>query len=510
MNILFATSFKNEQTANGVPKRVTTVNNGANLSSPLSVGSNGYDVAIYNTAGQTPNWYIQVPVVTTKRYVCYSVKLTARKAGQDAVGTAWQWARLNMFGYEVLRGELWPGYFVTDGEQFRLSVIQDMQTGTSKAFVNRRYVGIGTVSNTWRWEPSDPALSKTTGTYISDLAVGESDTEEGAMVTLTDTAFAEGEIQWSYTGASFTQSVDKTNTTVTTPNAVSYKDSNTFTIAPAVTDSPLLVEFAGSGPGDYVLVAEMDTEELSAALPATQGAGQFISKPTTSIKIGRTIPELTQNILAWPNFMYLDVPGDLSDPVLHGLDNYGYQWSRVADQTQVTTAPVYLHFDATTSLYCDSATTTKRGIIKAMPRGLFSQNWFFQLWFFPNASVDNQSSTLFQMASVTATLTKTSGVSYARLNGPGFSSNIANGWTYLCGNYRASDNKFWWYLNGTKLATVKVTAPELTDGIPLVLGSTVSAYGVNIGISEFRFERNAGYDESVITIPVPTGPLRPR
>src|SRR5690606_33214046 len=111
------------------------------------------------------------------------------------------------------------------------------------------YVGAGTVSSRLSWKPSDPEVARTWGAWITDLVVTESDTEEGVLATLEPVAFSEEQVGWTYTGSSLAETVNKNNILTVTPYAASYNDDKTFTLEPAVTDMPLLVEVAGSSTG---------------------------------------------------------------------------------------------------------------------------------------------------------------------------------------------------------------------------------------------------------------------
>ena len=305
MNILFATSFKNEQVASGRPRRVATVNNGATVNAATKVDANGYFVSIYNPANTDPNWYIEPTIEARRRYLSYSVRMTAVQAAQDAAGKAWQWVKLNIFGHEVLRGEVWPNHFASANEEFKFTVVQDTLNGTSKVYVGRRYVADGVVSNRLTWQCSDIAVARTWAAYITDLVIAESDLEEGLQVTMTDLPFTEIQNNWAYTGTDLAASVDKTNTTTLTPNAQVYKSGGKFTVEGS--DKPVLIEGAGSteGPVGVFGLSATSTDNPSVEMQGlinTQSLTSAIVEAGDEIEIQR----VEQPLVLWYE------PGDVT------------------------------------------------------------------------------------------------------------------------------------------------------------------------------------------------------
>ena len=286
MNLLYATSFRNEQVVNNSPSRLATVLRAGTLTQ--SVTAAGYVVGLNYVNGANSSWYAEPTVDYRRRYVCYSLRIIAQKAASDATGFAWQWAKFNLFGHEVVSGEISPGRFVTDGQVVNLVVIHDKEKGTCKAYVDRKFVGSGPLSTRISWEPVDQSASKTCAFTLSDLAVLESDEEQGQQVTLTDVAMTEIENNWAYTGTSLVQSLNKTNTSTLTPNAQVYRDTGEFTINGS--ENPLLVEGAGFTEGDYgrySLAITSDVPVPATTLQAKQSLLSAVVEAGSTIKVNR-------------------------------------------------------------------------------------------------------------------------------------------------------------------------------------------------------------------------------
>lgn len=274
MNVLFTTSFRNEQGGNGtVPKRVDVVNNGTTVTT--SVISTGFRVDFTNFPSAA-SWTLSLPPhATEQRYLVYGARITNQSVNKVA--------QLNLFGYSTPVSSI-------GSTPTAVCVIQDLNNLTSKAYIGGRYVGAGTIDQNITID--QPGTSQKITLEFTDLFVAESEVAEGADVTLNDLEVEEVENNWFFTGASLLDSLDKVNTTTLSPNAQVYREGGAFTVTGSPS-KPVLIEGAGKteGPeGVYGLQAVVDGNPAVSLslLTAEQGVTSAIVGAGSEITISRT------------------------------------------------------------------------------------------------------------------------------------------------------------------------------------------------------------------------------
>lgn len=488
MNIVYACSFRNERVNAANPVRMIVTGPAQGVSQ--KVDDSGF---LFQPNILSGNAYVLDPkaTFTGKRYRFYSLKWTPLSSAAAVVQSV-----LNIFGF------LLPDAYKKDFFLRKLVIIQDTQTQTSRVYKDGRYVMDGTVQGTITVNGVSPTAVYPTY-YLTDLVIGESDIEEGFSASLTDQVLTEVSNTWGFNGTTLLQSVDRTDVTTTDPHAEIYYNDREFTVSVPDATKPLLIEAAGlTGVSDssYYLNVTTPTESHDATIYNSQSPMQsVITGPSASLTVGRSA--FVRNIYAYPSFMY-GTPGLLSAAQITALDTYGQPWTAMGASTALANTGFMLHFDATTALSTGASGYT--GLRKSLPTDFFDKDWTLQTWVFMNATIDNQSDQFLVIKTDTQRVVdtgvrKTAGISYARLTGTGFNSDIANGYFYLCGVYRARDRSLRWFLNGTLLSTTILI--ENTGPIVMELGSTKNA--VNEVISEFRLVEGALFHESVSSIPVP-------
>jgi len=287
MNIVYASSFKNEQVASGSPVRMVVT--GPAQGASQKVDGNGYWFQPNILNG---NQYTLDPGVsfTGLRYRCYSVSWTPQSTAAAVLNSL-----ISVFGFSL------PAEYKKDQVVRKLVVLQDTQTQTSRCYANGRYVSDGTVQGTITVTGASGSAVYPSY-YITDLVVGESDTEEKFSASLVDQVLTEVANEWEFNGATLIESLDKTNTTTVEPSASVYYEGKTFTVAPEDTDKPLLVEYAQSSPGDLDVWGLVINDNPPATLAPSQTTGEAILEPTDSIKVGR-VSIVTPPLYSPPNIL---------------------------------------------------------------------------------------------------------------------------------------------------------------------------------------------------------------
>ncbi len=280
MNIVYASSFKNEQVASGGPVRMVVT--GPAQGASQKVDGNGY---LFQPNILNGNQYTLDPGAsfTGLRYRCYSVSWTPLSSAVAVLNSL-----ISVFGFSL------PAEYKKDQVVRKLVVLQDTQTQTSRCYVNGRYVSDGTVQGTITVTGASGSAVYPTY-YITDLVIGESDTEEKFSASLVDQVLTEVANEWEFNGATLIESLDKTNTTTVEPSASVYYEGKTFTVAPEDTDKPLLVEGVGSAaidPHSYELLVNSDSVELTPSPTLVD----LILPPADTITVGR------RNIITPPTY----------------------------------------------------------------------------------------------------------------------------------------------------------------------------------------------------------------
>src|SRR5690606_21572571 len=185
MNILYATSFKNEQTAaTGVPVRIK---------SNANPTYNGVQATGWLAGVQANVQLTAIPEVTpSKRYLCYSLKIEPR-------GNLGYFDNLNVFGC------LLKPYINVLYQQLNLTILQDTQAGTGRVYVNGRYAGpVEAIQPSITWISTNNVSRLL---LITDLVIGESDTPEVFSATLVDQVLTEIQNDWEFNGATLIESL---------------------------------------------------------------------------------------------------------------------------------------------------------------------------------------------------------------------------------------------------------------------------------------------------------------
>ncbi len=271
MNIIYASSFRNEQIATGNPVRI--VSNA--VATYNGVTAEGWLAGVQANVKMTAT-----PVQSfTKRFVCYSVKVTPK-------GNLAYFAGLSLFGLSVAP-------YLTLNQPVQITVAQDLTLGTGRAYVNEVFVeGLSAISPSIEWLYTS-SVGRTLA--ITDLVVGESDTAEIFKAALIDQMLTEVSNDWSYNGTSLIDSIDKVVTTAEDPHAETYYDDRQFVVGTEDNTKPLLVEGVGSAaidPHSYELLVNSDSVELTPSPTLVD----LILPPADTITVGR------RNIITPPTY----------------------------------------------------------------------------------------------------------------------------------------------------------------------------------------------------------------
>lgn len=244
--ILYATSFRNEQTASGAPSRIIPISDGATVQNQ-SIDDLGYTFQLTLPTSDS-TWSLDLPVEASARWVKRHLTLRINSGG---AGTY-----IDALGLPIVGGRVY-GTNLETGVLYRISTVYDTVEGVGSAYINGRYVGAASDSNhIIISNESNGSVSITL--LITDILVCESaDDGSPVKVDFIDQMLAEVYSDgWSYSGDTLIDSIDKVNVTDTEPNISTYRTGSSMFLMGDKPDLPQLIEAAGS------LAADVDKYSL--------------------------------------------------------------------------------------------------------------------------------------------------------------------------------------------------------------------------------------------------------
>lgn len=315
-DIVYATTFKNEQ-GSTPPKRATIETTGTVLSQV--VNSAGYEVSIRLSA-LSAFWKLSVPtVLPTKRWAIKTVQITPKT-------TIWTNVVASIFGFEIAANQIAPFFFLEVSVAYTICVVTDLNTNESSVYANGRLVKefSGSTNSIEFTKAQQVVANHDFGAVFTNLAVVYSDNSSPLTVDFIDQVLVEqANSSWTYNGASFVESINKPNTTATTPRITTFTEGASFTVGVQNTDMPLLVEGAGSvaaiSDEGLVLVDGVDGITMIEPLGTTQtGFNSMIVGPG----------DLTVNRIRLPVAVEIEtVPGHKLEVYATGAEDFYISWA---------------------------------------------------------------------------------------------------------------------------------------------------------------------------------------
>lgn len=286
-DLMYATTFKNEQGLGVTPIRAQVTTTGTVLSQTIT--SSGYVVSIRLSALNS-HWTLAFPtLIATKRYMIRNVRVTP-------TGNAWATTIASIFGLEFVGGKFDAFSSVVVDTAYNVCVVTDLDTDISTMFMNGRLIKTVTsvdASVIKFTKPTQVVANHDFGATITNVLITQSDDFEPMSVQFVDQALSEvSNDGWSYTGASLVSSMDKDSVVTATPNASTYSKGKKFVVSGSSTGLPQLVEAAGSiasDPQDYALLVTAPTGSAQELGPfvTSQSAARGLIFPAGDLTVTR-------------------------------------------------------------------------------------------------------------------------------------------------------------------------------------------------------------------------------
>lgn len=284
---LYGTNFQNEHTASGPPSRALINNNSATILAQ-SVDASGYNVSLRFT-NTTSSWELCVPsIFSTLAFHLYcEIELHSSMANIGA----------SIFGVTLLNSVL-EGTIPISAGVYKVLIVK--VPGQSEVlYINGRLINVPvTVTDRLCFFKSAtaPAGNVDAAFTVKTLLTWEADTPIFSVPTLASIEWSLiNSVDWSHTGNSFRESVDKNNTITATPNVATDRTGSEFVIEVPSSGELVLLEAAGyieETPERYgITVKNVNSSNLQEVGPlsVTQGPAPALFLNAGQVKFSRTL-----------------------------------------------------------------------------------------------------------------------------------------------------------------------------------------------------------------------------